>query len=35
MVTRVLFILQEMGESTFSPKKGEVGKVVEEGSKGE
>ena len=26
----VLFILQEMGEGTFSPEKGEIGKIVEE-----
>ena len=27
----VLFILQKMGEGTFPPKKGEVGKILEDG----
>ena len=27
----VLFILQEMGEGTFSPEKGEIGKIEKEG----
>ena len=31
MGIEVLFVLQKMGECTFSSKKGEVGKIVEEG----
>ena len=31
MGTGILFILQKMGEGTFSPEKGEIGKIMEEG----